>query len=280
MATIESFKVDVPGGAISGSRTGTGPPVVLLHGGPGLSDYMDSLDGELASGYTVYRYQQRGLAPSTTSGPFSVDAHVEDALAVLRAVTPEGAIVIGHSWGGYLALHLAAMRPDLILGLVAVDGLGAVGDGGMADMARLIEERLTPEATARLKELDEREAAGDGTPEDALESLALTWRARFADPPSAPAMPPMTISLECNTETWASLVDHLAKQTAAQLLPQVTIPTVFVLGAQSPIPPEHGLSSAALIPGARTEVYEGCGHFPWIERPGVVRSAVDSLHVS
>lgn len=280
MATIESFEVDVPGGVISGSRTGTGPPVVLLHGGPGLSDYMDSLDNELASGFTVYRYQQRGLSPSTTSGPFAVDAHVEDALAVLRAVTPEGAVVIGHSWGGYLALHMAAMRPDLMLGLVAVDGLGAVGDGGMADMARLIEERLTPAAIARLKELEEREAAGSGTVEDALESLALTWGARFADPPNAPAMPPMNISLECNAETWASLQDHLAAQTVAQLLPLVSIPTVFVLGAQSPIPPEHGLATAALIPGARAEVHEGCGHFPWIERPGVVRSAVDSLHVS
>jgi proline iminopeptidase len=278
MAKIDSFEVEVSGGVISGSKTGTGPPVVILHGGPGLSDYLDSLGEELASRYTVYRYQQRGLLPSTTSGPFSVEVHADDALAVLRAVAPNGAVVIGHSWGGYLAMHLAAMRPDLMLGLVVVDSVGVVGDGGIADMARLIQERLPPESTERLEELDEREAAGGSTPEDALESLALTWRARFADPANAPTMPPMRISLDCNIDTWNSMVDHLAKQTVANLLPLVTIPAIFVLGAESPIPPSHGLASAALIPGARAEVHEGCGHFPWIERPGVVKTAVDSLN--
>jgi 3-oxoadipate enol-lactonase len=91
-------------------------------------------------------------------------------------------------------------------------------------------------------------------------------------------MPPMRISLDCNIDTWNSMVDHLAKQTVANLLPLVTIPAIFVLGAESPIPPSHGLASAALIPGARAEVHEGCGHFPWIERPGVVKTAVDSLN--
>jgi len=244
-----------------------------------MSDYLDSLDGELASGYTVHRYQQRGLAPSTTSGPFSIEAHVNDALAVLRAVAPDGAVVVGHSWGGYLGMHLAAMRPAHLLGLVVVDSVGAVGDGGIADMARLIEERLTPEEKSRLGQLDERDAAGTFSADDAVESLSLTWRARFADPATAPAMPPTTMSLESNAEGWASLQDHLAKQTVAQLLPLVTIPVVFVLGAESPIPPAHGLASAALIPGARTEVYDGCGHFPWLERPGVVRKAVDSLQI-
>jgi proline iminopeptidase len=278
MAKVDSFEVEVSGGAIGVSQTGTGPPVVILHGGPGLSDYLDSLGEELAPRYTVYRYQQRGLFPSTTSGPFSVEVHADDALAVLRAVAPSGAVVIGHSWGGYLALHLAAMRPGLMLGLVVVDSVGVVGDGGIADMAHLIQERLSPESKKRLKELDDRDAAGDGTAEDALESLALTWRARFADPAKAPTMPPMRISLDCNADTWKSMVDHLEKQTVAKLLPLVTIPAIFVLGAESPIPPSHGLASAALIPGARTEVYEGCGHFPWIERPGVVRTAVDSLN--
>jgi proline iminopeptidase len=260
--------------------TGSGPPVVMLHGGPGLSDYLGSLDGELASGYTVYRYQQRRLALSTTSGPFSVETHADDALAVLQAVAPAGAYLIGHSWGGYLAMHLAAMRSDLIVGLVVVDPLGAVGDGGEADMGRLMQERSPPEAMVRANELDERAMAGNGTVEEAIESLALVWPAYFADPASAPAMPPISIALDCYAETWKSVHDHLSKQTVAGLLPRVTIPTVFVMGASSPIPPGHGLASAALIPGARTQVHEGCGHFPWIERPGVIRNALDSLRES
>lgn len=277
MARPEPFDVVVAGGVIRGWRIGAGPPVVMLHGGPGLSDYLESLDDELTSGYTVYRYQQRGLAPSTTSGPFSVETHVADALAVLQSVAPTGAVIVGHSWGGHLAMHLATTHSNLIVGLIVVDPLGAVGDGGIADMARLIDERTPAEVKTRLSEIDEHAETGNGTAEEALESLALTWPARFADPSNAPKMPPMSISLECSAETWASIQDHLAKQTLARLLPLVTIPTVVVLGADSPIPPEQGLASAALIPGATAKVLEGCGHFPWIERPGVVRDAVDSL---
>ncbi len=177
-------------------------------------------------------------------------------------------------------MHLATLGPEQMVGLVLVDPLGVVGDGGIADMSRILHERLTPDEAARLKELDEREASEGSTADDALESLALTWRARFSDPPHAPAMPPLAISLKCNTETWTSLLEHLENQTAARQLHQVRVPTTFVLGAQSPIPPEHGLACAALIAGARSEVLDGCGHFPWIERPGVVRSAVDSLHVA
>ena len=279
MAGIESFEVAVPGGVITGSRTGDGPPVVMLHGGPGLSDYLDSLDGELVSGYTVHRYQQRGLPPSTASGPFSVETHLADAVAVLDAVAPAGAYVIGHSWGGYLAMHLAAERSDLI-GLLVVDPLGAVGDGGEADMARNMEERIPPEAMARSNELDKRAMAGQGTIDEAIEALALVWPAYFADPSNAPAMPPIEISLDCYSRTWESIHDHLGKDTLIDRLAHVTIPTIFVLGAGSPIPPEHGLASAALIPRAKTEVLEGCGHFPWLERPGVIRAALDLLRTS
>jgi pimeloyl-ACP methyl ester carboxylesterase len=55
------------------------------------------------------------------------------------------------------------------------------------------------------------------------------------------------------------------------------MPTVFVLGADSPIPPEHGIATAALIAGARFRLEPDCGHFPWLERPGSVRAALASI---
>jgi NAD(P)-dependent dehydrogenase (short-subunit alcohol dehydrogenase family) len=53
--------------------------VLILHGGPGLSDYTAPLAAELTDAFTVISYQQRGLAPSVTSGPFTVSQHVADA---------------------------------------------------------------------------------------------------------------------------------------------------------------------------------------------------------
>jgi pimeloyl-ACP methyl ester carboxylesterase len=55
------------------------------------------------------------------------------------------------------------------------------------------------------------------------------------------------------------------------------MPTGFVLGAESPIPPRHGTATAALIPGVRYVVEADCGHFPWIERPGSVRKALEQV---
>ena len=82
-----------------------------LDGGPGLSDYTAPLADELADGFRVLRYQQRGLAPSVTTGPFSVEQHVADAVAVLDAAGAGRAYVVGHSWGGHLAMHLAVRAP-------------------------------------------------------------------------------------------------------------------------------------------------------------------------
>jgi pimeloyl-ACP methyl ester carboxylesterase len=81
----KSFSVPVPGGALGGWLTGTGPGVLLLHGGPGLSnEYLDGLAEEIGAGYSVAAFQQRGLAPSTTAGPFAVTQAVADVVAVIE----------------------------------------------------------------------------------------------------------------------------------------------------------------------------------------------------
>jgi pimeloyl-ACP methyl ester carboxylesterase len=270
--------VPVAGGHISVSESGSGPAVLLLHGGPGLSDYTFTLVPELADGYRVVRFQQRGLAPSTTDGPFTVERHVADALAAMDMLDIERACVVGSSWGGHLAMHLVVSHEERFAGLVPVDPLGAIGDGGEADLGRLLGERVPEELAAQAAEIDELAMAGEGTAEDALKGLSLVWPAYFAKPDAAPPMSITGISLECYARTWDSIHDHLARHTLEERLPSVQIPTVFVLGAQSPIPPEHGQASAALIPGARCQIEEGCGHFVWLERPGAVRAAVDAVH--
>jgi pimeloyl-ACP methyl ester carboxylesterase len=273
----EQFLAPVPGGVVTGWTTGDGPPVLILHGGPGLSDYTAPLADELAGGFRVLRYQQRGLAPSVVAGPFSVEQHVADAVAVLDAAGAGRAYVVGHSWGGHLAMHLAVRHPGRVLGLVIADPLGAVPDGGAADMGQNLAARIRPERAARAQELDERAMAGEGTSEEAMESVAIVWPGYFSSPDKAPPMPPLRLSVECYAGTFASVQEHFGQRTLERLLPALTMPTVFVLGADSPIPPRHGVASAALIPGARSVVEADCGHFPWIERPGSVRKALEQV---
>jgi len=278
LTTSGEIDVVVPGGSVHVWESGAGPPVLLLHGGPGLSDYTFSVVPELEDAYRVIRFQQRGLAPSTADGPFTVERHEADALAVLDVLGIERACVVGSSWGGHLSMHLAADHEERLSGLVPVDPLGALGDGGEADLERILADRVSPEVAARVGELDERAMAGEGTGDEALQAFALVWPAYFTDPAGAPPMPPMGISLPCYSQTWDSIHEHLARGTLEQKLPSVRVPTVFLLGAESPIPVEHGRASAALISGARCIVEPDCGHFVWLERPGSVRAAVDEVH--
>ena len=210
MTGREVFTVAAAGGSLGGWLDGAGPPVLLLHGGPGLSfEYLDQLGEELTEDFRIAAYQQRGLEPSTLTGPFTIAQAVDDAIAVLDSLGWERALIVGHSWGGQLALRLVAGRPERVAGALAVDPLGVVGDGGMAAFEAEMHARTPRAVRDRQKELDDRAMDGLGTAEDFLESLRLVWPAYFADPDKVPPMPPMRISVEA----YSGVIKEMAADT-------------------------------------------------------------------
>ena len=271
----ERFTVRVPGGRLAGRVRGGGPALLLLHGGPGLSDgYLDPLFEEL-DGYRVASYQQRGLPPSTAREPYDVPTHVADAVAVLDALGWRAPLVLGHSWGGHLLLQLTAAHPDRLAGALAVDPMGAVGDGGLAAMSAELQRRTPAEAWARSVEIDERAEAGLASREEQLESIALIWPGYFADPRAASRLaPPREFSGEVFEATMASA--HAELPRLAERLAGCGVPTRFVHGAASPIPVQASQDTAAAI-GAPVDVVPDAGHFIWVEAPGAVRRSLDLL---
>ncbi|HET6746221.1 MAG TPA: alpha/beta hydrolase, partial [Candidatus Limnocylindria bacterium] len=170
------FRAEVAGGSIVGWRSDqSGPPALLLHGGPSLSEYLDSLAVELAGVHTTARYQQRGIAPSVEEGPLDVETHVADAVAVLDALGWDRAWLVGHSWGGHLAMHVAAAHPDRVQGLIVLDGLGAVGDGGTAMLGPNLTALLSDEVRARVDELDAKGDRGEASEHEHREQMQLVW---------------------------------------------------------------------------------------------------------
>lgn len=270
------FTVAVPGGTITAWQQGEGPHALVLHGGPGSSEYTDKLAAELEDGYTVTRYQQRGVTPSTKSGPFDVETHIADAIAVMDGAGIDCAYLLGHSWGGHLALHLAVAHQDRFLGLLPIDPLGAIGDGGAEEMGQIMDERIGPERAAEAAALDVRAETEAFSEEEAAEGMRITWPGYFATPEKVLPMPVFRISLACNEDTFASITAHFEAGTLARGLPGVKLPTVFVLGADSPIRPEHNIATAALMPDATYELAP-TGHLVWLEEPGLVRRALDGL---
>jgi pimeloyl-ACP methyl ester carboxylesterase len=274
--TWTDFTTHDDGPLIAGRRAGSGPPVLLLHGGPGMGfDYLRDLADELAEENDVAWYQQRGQEPSAAEGPYTVAADVEDARRVLDALGWQKAYVVGHSWGGHLALHVAEAMPERLLGVLAVDPLGSIGDGRWPEFDEEIFRRTPEETRARAREIDELSMAGEADDELALEGMRLVWPAYFADPEQAPPMPELRLSSERSGEMVPSIMAELPVLEAG--LPGIRVPVGFVHSSRSPMPLATSTDAAERIPDAWVEVVEGAGHFIWVEAPGAVRASLRRL---
>jgi pimeloyl-ACP methyl ester carboxylesterase len=228
----------------------------------------------LADRLDCVRYTQRGVAPSVELPPYTIETHVADAIRVLDTLEIERAWVVGHSWGGHLALHLLATHPERVLALVCVAPLGAYGEI-FQPFGENLRRKLTPDEVARVDEIEARRRGGEATADELMERAMLIWPAYFVDPAVAARNTPERVGLDCSTETNRSISDHHAARTLVDRLPRAPERrALFVHGADDPLPAESSLETAKLIPNARVVTIDGSGHFPWLECPGAFRDAV------
>lgn len=93
---------------------------------------------------------------------------------------------------------------------------------------------------------------------------------RFSDPAAAPAFPGIPYGTSILAETQRSVTQHFERQTLTRGLPQLKTPALFIHGRMDPLPVSASEESAALMPLADLHIIEDCGHFLWIEYPGLV----------
>lgn len=120
--TIEDTATSADGTTIAFSRTGTGPPVVLVdsalcHRGVGPNR---KLAARLADDLTVVTYDRRGRGESGDTAPYAVEREVEDLEAVIAAVGGS-AYLYGISSGGALVLEAGWQLPDIVAGLAVYE---------------------------------------------------------------------------------------------------------------------------------------------------------------
>jgi len=246
----------VNGVAIHYAVRGRGPALLLL---PGLGldlTVFDELADRLDGRFTCLGVDHRGAGGSDAPpGPYAIADLAADAAAVLRAARIDGAVVLGHSLGGFVAQELALAEPGLVRGLALV-GTAATGARDRLDQS--------PAAAAAL---DRR--AGPAA-EIARGNLLVTLGAAFlaAHPGALDRLLAGRLAHAPRGRGLAGQRAAGAAFDAAARLGRIAAPTAVVHGdADRVIGPACGARLAAAIPGATLHLLPGVGHMPFWEAP-------------
>lgn len=87
--------------------------VILLHGGPGVPDYMAEISKFLESKYRVVRFDQRGVGESEClNKKYNIEQYLTDIDEILNYLKVDKVHILGHSWGGLLAQLWASRNPE------------------------------------------------------------------------------------------------------------------------------------------------------------------------
>ncbi len=98
------------------------PPVVLLHGGPGLPDYLAEPAPMVADLTPAYRYDQRGTGRSPWTGRHTLACHVDDLAELLDAWNAPTAVLVGHSYGADPAARFCLRHPHRVAAALLLCG--------------------------------------------------------------------------------------------------------------------------------------------------------------
>lgn len=236
-------------------EAGRGDPVLLLHGWGTSSESLAPLAGALQDSFRVLAVDLPGFgwsqAPPAAWGVAEYAAHVE---RLMQETGVARAAVVGHSFGGRIAIRLAAEHPERVHRLCLVASSGIRPRRGPGYYARVAAAKL-----ARwFFSLPGWGAAGRRMISRVYGRLgSRDYRAAG----------PMR----------ATLV-KVVNEDLTPLLPAIQAPTLVLWGDRDQEVPRPAMEiMAARIPGARLRVFPGAGHFPFADAPEEVGRAVKAF---
>ena len=110
----------VNGSELTYRESGTGPPVLLIHGGFGVLEVWADIQDALATTHQVISYDRRGHGRSPNGTP-DVRVHARDAAELIEHVAGEPAIVVGWSGGANVAMELIRAHPEQVRAAILVE---------------------------------------------------------------------------------------------------------------------------------------------------------------
>jgi len=225
---------------------GSGPLVLLVHGGTGTGAYdWEYQRRPLAGRYRVVTPDLRGHGRSSDpDGRLGIESIAADTVALIDALGVKPAAIVGFSIGATAMLHLLCSRPDVAGAFVAI---GASRQGRPEDVPAIVGGPW-PRALKALR----HEHADDPRHWQRLRrALAESWAALALDDDS---------------------------------LRRIEIPTLVVAGDRDVIEPvETAIALARMLPAGELLVLPGAGHFAARDRPAELNAALEGFlerHVS
>ena len=232
---------------------GAGTPVLLIQGlGYARGGWGPAL-GSLAERFTVTAFDNRGIGESDKpEGPYTARQLADDAACVLDAIGADRAHVLGASLGGMAAQELALARPERVDRLV----LACTTPGGTA--AHPMPERtvaLFAEAAGLAPDVALRKFVANALAPDAPADLVdRVYRWRLEHPP--------------DPQGWQAQAAAGTTYDGGGRTGEIAAPTLVVHGTEDNVVDVRNAELLAqLIPGARVELFEGCGHLFFWEQP-------------
>jgi pimeloyl-ACP methyl ester carboxylesterase len=261
-------EASIDGASIAYAETGSGPPVLLIHGTA--AALWAELPEQLADvGHRVIAYDRRSFGGSQQPPVSDLNRHVRDAAALLETLDAAPATVVGWSMGGVIALALAIARPELVSALVLIEPpLHAKRHPSPRMMAGIV----------RAKVLERR-----GRPEEGAEAFSR-WatRERSGGSTFEKAPPEIRELVLSNSEAiLAELDGGTGEEITREALAEIACPVVCLLGTNSDQAYEGAAKRLARrLPSVQLVTIEGAGHVMPLDAPGAIVDAVASVHAN
>lgn len=264
-------------------------PVIICHGGPGLThDYLSSAATRLArSGRTCVLYDQVGNGRSThslpaTAGTWSVELFVRELGALINHLgVADEYHLLGHSWGGMLALEWARRQPTGLRSAVVVSAFASAADY-TAHVAELV-AALPPDVRATL---DRHEAADSTDSAEYGEAMRVFYRRHVCR--RAPVPEEVLRTLAAVSENPAvyhtmagpsefRLTGTLRDWDITAGLSSVKVPVLVLSGRHDEVTPAAVEPLYRGLPDARRVLFEESSHMPHVEEPDHFHAVVEEF---
>jgi len=287
-ATVRESRIDVGGAELYAREVGTGPAIIVLHGGPDFDQsYLLPEMDRLSDSYRLIYYDQRGRGKSASNvrpEDVTLASDIADLEKVRQSFHLESATLLGHSWGTVIALEYALKYPERVSHLILMNP----GPASREDYVQLRKDWLEkrPDAMAQRKAIAETAAYKEGDPEAVTAYYRLHFKPALTRPEDYEKLiARMRASFTKEGVLKARAVeDRLMQDTWASqdfdLIPKIKIlkiPTLVLTGDHEFIPAATAEHIAQAIPDARLVTLKGCGHFTFMECPAETQGQLDTF---